>query len=95
MKRGVFWSETGECVKNQTENMASASGLIVSQTDAFDSVGSWESKSGFTLIGIGILEVCEWSDSVAHRRFRHGRVLGVEIWVYPYWHRYPGSLLVV
>ena len=82
-------------VKNQTDNMASASGLIVSQTDAFGSVGSWESKSGFTLIGIGILELCEWSDSVADRRFRHGSVLGVEIWVYPYWHRYSGSLLVV
>ena len=57
----------------------SASGLIVSQTDAFDSGGSWESKYMLKLIGTGILEVCEWSDSVADRRFRLGRVLGVEI----------------
>ena len=28
------------------------------------------------LIGTGILEVCEWFDSVADRRFRLGRVLG-------------------
>ena len=54
----------------------SASGLIVSQTD---SGGLWESKYMLKLIGTGILEVCEWSDSVADRRFRLGRVLGVEI----------------
>ena len=54
----------------------SASGLIVSQTDAFDSGGSWGSKSKLKLIGTGILEVCEWSYSVADRRFRLGRVLG-------------------
>ena len=30
------------------------------------------------LIGTGILEVCKWSDSVADRRFRLGRDLGVE-----------------
>ena len=47
----------------------------MSQTDAFDSGGSWESKSKLKLIGTGILEVCEWSDSVADRRFRFGRVL--------------------
>ena len=57
----------------------SASGLIVSQTDAFDSGGLWESKYMLKLIGTGILEVCEWSDSVADRRFRLGRVFGVEI----------------
>ena len=28
------------------------------------------------LIGTGILEVCEWSDSVADQRFRLGRALG-------------------
>ena len=28
------------------------------------------------LIGTGILEVCEWSDSVADRRFRLDRVFG-------------------
>ena len=55
------------------------SGLIVSQTDAFDSGGSWGSKSKLKLIGTGILEVCEWSGSVADRRFRLVRVLGVEI----------------
>ena len=54
----------------------SASGLIVSQTDAFDSGGLWESKYMLKLIGTGIVEVCEWSDSVADRRFRLGRVLG-------------------
>ena len=43
----------------------SASGLIVSQADAFDSGGSWGSKSKLKLIGTGILEVCEWSGSVA------------------------------
>ena len=57
----------------------SARGLVVSQTDAFDSGGSWESKYMLKLIGTGILEVCEWSDSVADRRFRLGRFLGVEI----------------
>ena len=57
----------------------SASGLVVSKTDAFDSGGSWESNYMLKLIGTGILEVCEWSDSVADRRFRLGRVLGVEI----------------
>ena len=31
------------------------------------------------LIDTGILEVWEWSDSVADRRFRLGRVLGVVI----------------
>ena len=36
----------------------SASGLVVSQTDAFDSGGYWESKSKLNLIGTGILEVC-------------------------------------
>ena len=36
----------------------SASGLIVSQTDAFDSGGYWGSKSKLKLIGTGILEVC-------------------------------------
>ena len=34
-----------------------------------------ESKSTLKLIGTGILEVCEWSGSVADRRFRLGRVL--------------------
>ena len=57
----------------------SASGLVVSQTDAFDSGGSLESKYMLKLIGTGILEICEWSDSVADRRFRLRRVLGVEI----------------
>ena len=47
--------------------------------DAFDSGGSWGSKSKLKLIGTGILEVCEWSGSVADRRFRLVRVLGVEI----------------
>ena len=55
------------------------SGLVVSKTDAFDSGGSWESKYMLKLIGTGILEVCEWSGSVADQRFRLGRVLGVEI----------------
>ena len=55
------------------------SGLIVSETDAFDSGGSWGSKSKLKLIGTVILEVCEWSGSVADQRFRLGRVLGVEI----------------
>ena len=56
------------------------SGLIVSQTDAFDSGGPWGSKSKLKLIGTGILEVCEWSGSVADRRFRLGRALGVKIY---------------
>ena len=58
----------------------SASGLIVSQTDAFDSGGYRGSKSKLKLIGTGIQEVCEWSGSVADRRFRLGSVLGVEIY---------------
>ena len=58
----------------------SASGLIVSQTDALDSGGYWGSKSKLNLIDTGILEVCEWSGSVADRRFLVGRVLGVEIY---------------
>ena len=36
----------------------SASGLVVSQTDAFDSGGYWQSKSKLNLIGTGVLEVC-------------------------------------
>ena len=40
------------------ESWKSASGLVVSQTDAFDSGGYWESKSKLNLIGTGILEVC-------------------------------------
>ena len=62
------------------ESCKSASGLVVSQTDAFDSGGSCESKYMLKLIGTGILEVCEWSDSVADRRFRLRRVLGVKIY---------------
>ena len=62
------------------DSWKSASGLVVSQTDAFDSGGSCESKYMLKLIGAGILEICEWSDSVADRRFRLGRVLGVEIY---------------
>ena len=58
----------------------SASGLIVSQTDAFDSGGSWGSKSKLKIIGTGILDVCKRSGSVADRRFRLGRVLGVKIY---------------
>ena len=46
---------------------------------AFDSGGSWELKYMLKLICTGILEVSEWSDSVADRRFRLGRVLGVKI----------------
>ena len=56
------------------------SGLVVSQTDYIKSGGFWESKYRLKLIGTGILEVCEWSDSVADRRFRLGRVMGVEIY---------------
>ena len=56
------------------------SGLIVSQTDAFDSGGYWGSKFKLKLIGTGILEVCEWSGSVADRLYILGRVLGVEIY---------------
>ena len=67
----------------------------MSQTDAFDSGGSCESKYMLKLIGTGIMEVCEWSDSVADRRFRLERVLGVEIEAETNWHRYPGSLRVV
>ena len=48
----------------------------MSQTDAFDSGVYWGSKSKLKLFGTGILEVCEWSGSVADRRFRLGRVLG-------------------
>ena len=62
------------------DSWKSGSGLVVSQTDAFDSGGSCESKYMLKLIGTGILEVCEWSDSVADRRFRLGRVMGVEIY---------------
>ena len=58
------------------ESWKSASGLVVSQTDAFDSGGSCESKYMLKLIGTGILEVCEWSDSVSDRRFRLGEGLG-------------------
>ena len=61
------------------ESWKSASGLIVSQTDAFDSGRCWESKPKLNLIGTGILEVCEWSGTVADRRFSRGNVLGVEI----------------
>ena len=63
-----------------SESWKSASGLVVSQTDAFDLGGSCESKYMLKLIGTGILEVCEWSDSVADRLFRLGRVMGVEIY---------------
>ena len=77
------------------ESWESASILVVSQTDAFDSGGSCESKYMIKLISTGILEVCEWSDSVADRRFRLGRVLGVKIYAKTNWHRYPGSLRVV
>ena len=62
------------------ESWKSASGLVVSQTDAFDSGGSCESKYMLQLIDTGILEVCEWSDNVSDRRFRLGRVMGVEIY---------------
>ena len=111
----VIWFEkvkSGLNYSTGTGLLKSASGLVVSQTDAFDSGGSceskyilkligtgilevcewsdsvadaldsggsWESKYMLKLIGTGILEVCEWSDSVADRRFRLGRVLGVEI----------------
>ena len=46
----------------------------------FYSGGSLGSTSKLKLIGTGILEVCEWSGSVADRRFRLGRVLGVVIY---------------
>ena len=58
----------------------SASGLIVSQTDACNSGGSLGSTSKLKLIDTGILEVYEWSGSVADRRFRLGRVWGVVIY---------------
>ena len=61
------------------ESWKSASGLVVSQTDYIDSGGSWESKYMLKIIDTGILEVCKWSDSVADRRFRLGRVFGVDI----------------
>ena len=62
------------------ESWKSASGLVVSHFDAFNSGGSCESKYMLKIIDTGILEVFEWSDSVADRRFRLGRVMGVEIY---------------
>ena len=62
------------------ESWKSASGLVVSQTDAFDSGGSCESKYMLKLTGTSILEVCEWSDSVQTDAFDSGGVMGVEIY---------------
>ena len=55
------------------------SSLVVSKTDYIDSGVFWESKYMLKLIDTGILEDWEWSDSVADRRFRLGRVFGVDI----------------
>ena len=61
------------------ESWKSASSQNVSQTVSNGVIWYEKVKSGLNSIGTGIQEVCEWSDSVADRRFRLGRVLGVEI----------------
>ena len=61
------------------ESWKSASSQNGSQTVSNRVIWFEEVKSGFYSIGIGLLEVCKWSDIDADRRFRFVMVLIVEI----------------